>query len=143
MSDYRYGPVEFYLVGLQDERPDAATITALTDLVASGLVRLLDFVLVSKSEDGEVTVTEVEQDAEGFGIEVAALGAAGIAGEEDIAEFAELVPAGAAALLVVLELVYQRELASKVAASGAVLLGYDRVPAPVVNALMDSIEEGE
>ncbi|WP_407815812.1 DUF6325 family protein [Staphylococcus aureus] len=42
-------------------------------------------------------------------------------------------------MLVALELVYQRELAARTAASGAVLLGYERIPAPVVNALMDTI----
>ncbi|GAA3141181.1 hypothetical protein GCM10020255_017810 [Rhodococcus baikonurensis] len=58
---------------------------------------------------------------------------------DDITELAAAIPAGASALLVALELVYQRELAARTAESGAVLLGYERIPAPVVNALMDTI----
>jgi uncharacterized membrane protein len=144
MADFRYGPVEFYLVGFEGERPDPATIGALTDLLDTGLVRLLDFLIVSKSEDGEVSVTEVEDESDRYGFGGTELSASGIAGDEDIEEFAELVPPGGSAALVVFELTYQRELASKVAASGAVVLGYDRVPAPVVNALLDTIEsEGE
>ncbi len=43
MNDFRFGPAEFYLVGFEGERPDPATFRALTDLIDSGVVRLLDF----------------------------------------------------------------------------------------------------
>ena len=108
MPAFRYGPVELYLVGVEGERPDAGTMAALSDLLESGLMRLLDLVLISKSDDGDITVTEVEADE--FALE---LHEVGIAGEEDIAELAELVPPGGSALLVALELSYARELAER------------------------------
>ncbi|UOQ57828.1 DUF6325 family protein [Leucobacter allii] len=37
------------------------------------------------------------------------------------------------------ELVYQRDLAEKTAASGAELLAYEQIPGPVVHALLDTI----
>ena len=55
MVDFRFGPVELYLVSLDGDRPAPAVIAALTDLVAAGTVNLLDFVVVSKAEDGTVT----------------------------------------------------------------------------------------
>ncbi|MDZ8200856.1 DUF6325 family protein [Microbacterium sp. SSW1-59] len=136
MPEFRYGPVELYLVGFEGERPDAGTMAALSDLLENGLMRLLDLVLISKSGDGDITVAEIEADE--FALE---LHEVGIAGEEDIAELAELVPPGGSAMLVALELSYARELAQRVSASGAVVLSAERIPAPIVNAVMDLADE--
>jgi len=138
MSEFRYGPVELHLVGFEGERPDPGVIQALTELLESGLLRLLDVVLISKDEDGDVTVTEIDDETDGFGDLV--IDAIGLAGDEDIAEFSELVPAGASAALFVLELAYARTLANRLDASGAVLLRSERIPAPIVNAIVDAAE---
>lgn len=135
-SAYRYGPVDFYLVSLAGERPEPETIAALRSLIDTGLVNLLDLVIISRDADGTVTTIELEDDAETIG--VGPLGAAGIAGDEDIEDFADLVEPGSSAVLAVIEVAYQRELAASVASSGGTLLAYERVAAPVVNALMDA-----
>ncbi len=137
-SEYRFGPVDFYLVGLAGDRPAPGTIDALKGLIDSGLVRLLDLIIISRDADGNVSTTELENEVESIG--VGPLGAAGIAGQEDIDEFAGLVESGSSAVLAVLEMTYQRDLAASVAAAGGTLLGYERVAAPVVNALVDAIE---
>lgn len=64
MVDFRFGPVELYLVSLDGDRPAPAVIAALTDLVAAGTVNLLDFVVVSKAEDGTLTAIEIEEHAD-------------------------------------------------------------------------------
>jgi hypothetical protein len=142
MSEYRYGPVEFYLIGFEGSRPSDDSIGALLELVETGLIRLLDFVLIEKGADGELTILEASE-TDDFGLDVAVLHAPGIAGDEDIAEFGGAIPDGSSAALVVAELTYQRELAERFANSGGALLGYDRIPAPVVNALMDAYDEIE
>lgn len=136
MAEFRYGPVELYLVGFEGEAPDPGVITALSDLVDSGTVRVLDFLIVSKTDEGDITIAEVED--EDFALD---LHEVGIAGDEDIEELADLVPAGGSAALVALELVYARTLAERVAASGAVVLSAERIPAPIVNALIDLASE--
>lgn len=140
MTEFRYGPVEYTLVGFEGERPGAAVVDALVDMLNTGYVRLVDLLLISKSDTGEVTVVEVEDDPDGLDLGDIALAASGITGEEDIAAFAELVPPGGSAALIAVELTYQRELASRFAASGAVVLQHERIPAPVVNALIDHLE---
>ncbi|GAA1922817.1 hypothetical protein GCM10009775_14040 [Microbacterium aoyamense] len=144
MAEFRYGPVELYLVGFEGDRPDPGVLSALADLVEGGLFRLLDLVIVSKSEDGDIDIVEIEDGdiVEGLGdIELAELG---IAGEEDIIELAELVPPGGSAIIVALELLFARTLAEKIAAAGAVVLSAERIPAPIVNAVLDAAQsEGE
>lgn len=141
MSEFRYGPVELYLVGIEGERPDPATIEAIVELIEGRLVRLLDFLVISKDEDGEVTVTEIEDDSDEYGLGTVELDAVGIAGDEDIEEFAELIPPGSAAALVALELTWARRLAQRLAESGAEVLSHERIPAPVVNALVELAED--
>jgi hypothetical protein len=144
MTDFRFGPVELYLVGFEGERPDPATLGALNDLLDSGLVRLLDFVLVAKAEDGTLEIIEIEAEAEALGLGGVELHAAGIAGGEDVEAFGDQIPPGGSAALVVLEMTYARTLAERFAESGGVLLRSERVPAPIVNAMVDSLEnEGE
>lgn len=141
MADFRFGPVELYLVGFEGDKPDPGVIRALIELLESGLVRLVDFVIVSKSTDGEVTVTEVEDEAERYGFGDVELVATGLTGEEDINDLAELIPPGGSAALVALELAYARTLAEKLAASGGLVLRTERIPAPIVNAVLDAAEE--
>jgi len=139
MAEFRYGPVELFLLGLEGERPDPGLIAELAELVDDGILRVLDFVVISKSPSGDVTVVEIEDDDEDYAALDLVL--SGITGEEDIAELAELVPEGGSAAVVALELVYARRLASSLAASGGVVLSSERIPAPVVNALVDAVEE--
>lgn len=139
MPEFRYGPIEFYLVGFEGEQPDQGTLDALSELLESGLVRLLDFVLLSKGRDEAVRVVELEDDSDALGLGVG-LAVSGLASQADIDEFAQLIPAGTSAALVALELVYARNLAAQVAASGAVVLRSERIPAPIVNAAIDLAE---
>lgn len=139
MAEFRYGPVELFLLGLEGDRPDPALIAELAALVQDDILRVLDFVVISKSESGEVSVLEIEDDSDDYAALDLVL--SGITGEEDIRQLAELVPPGGAAAVVALELVYARKLAGALAASGGVVLSAERIPAPVVNALVDAIEE--
>ncbi len=137
MAQFTFGPVEFYLLGLEGERPSPALLDELQRLVEAGTVRVLDFVIVSKNEDGDVTILEVEADELGLGgVEFVA---AGIAGDEDVDEVAPLIDPGTSAALVVLELAWAKRLAEAAASSGAEVLSVERIPAPVVNALVDSL----
>jgi hypothetical protein len=137
--DQPFGPVDLYVIGLPAAQPDPAAMAALMALVGTGQLRLLDLILVSKAGDGGITITERHELPADGEIHASALGATGIVGEDDVRELASMIPLGAAALVVAVELVYQRELAARAAESGAVLLGHERIPAPVVNALIGSM----
>lgn len=136
MPEFEYGPVELHLIGFEGDRPDPSVIEAIVDLIQAGIVRLLDFTIVSKSEDGEVTVTEIEDETEEYGFGGVELAEIGLAGDEDIDELAEHIAPGSSAALVALELVWARRLAERFAASGSVILRSERIPAPIVNEVL-------
>lgn len=143
MINFRYGPVELYLVGFTGEYPSIEVLGALKDLIDTGLVRLLDLVLVTRSEDGAVEVVEVEGDTDMPGLGETTALATGLIGTDDIVSLSEAIEPGASAVLVALELAYARALAEQLIASDGELLRSVRIPAPVVNALLDIVEQEE
>jgi hypothetical protein len=139
MSATTYGAVDVYLLALPSDRPDGAVMAALADLESSGTVRVIDFLIVSKDAAGDVTVVEIEDVEDGFGLE-ASLEQLGILGDEDVEELVELVEPGTSAAVVAIEMRWMRDLAERVRSSGAEVLQVERVPAAVVNALVDQLD---
>lgn len=139
MAHQTYGPVEFYLLSGQDTTPSPEVLASLLGLVNAGTIRILDYVTITKSADGTVSHNEVIPEDGVAAVEGLTLEIPGIAGEEDIEEHAKLLDAGSSAALVALELTWAAQLAKKVQESGAQVLSVERIPAPVVNALVDSV----
>jgi Family of unknown function (DUF6325) len=141
MADFEYGPVELYLVGFEGDRPDEGTLDAIRDLVEAGEIRLIDLLVISREEDGSVLITEFDEvrDEYGFGdIELAAIG---LVAEEDAQELAAGIPPGMSGALLAIELLWAKSLASRFAESGGIVLQTERIPAPVVNAVLAEAEE--
>lgn len=119
-------------------------VDALHELIASGTVRLLDFVIVHKDDEFGVTSIEIEDHLEEYGFEDIEFAAIGVTGQEDIDSFAELIDPGTSAAIVALELAWAARLAGSVAASGAEVLSVERIPAAIVNAIVELDDtEGE
>ena len=141
MAEFQYGPVDIYLVGFEGDRLDPATLSSLGELMVSGAIRLLDVLIVSRSNDGEITVRELQEFADESGIEVVELAATGLIGDEDVDELGANIPPGTSGALLAIELLFAKQLASRFAESGGIVLQTERIPAPVVNAVMAEAEE--
>ena len=140
MTTFDYGPIEFYAIGFEGERPGPGVLQAIDDLVASGTVNLLDLVFATRSEDGELTVLELSDTTDDAG--VPALDLAGLASEEDIANLTEGVPPGASAAILVVELLWAKAFAGALYDAGGFVLARQGIPAPLVNAYLSEHVEG-
>lgn len=140
MVNFAYGPVELYLIGLSEQGLAPQALDALLSLQKREIVRVLDFVIVTKNDDGEVTFVEIDEDSIEYGVAGDELGAVGLAGDEDIQDLAQALPPGGSAAVVALEMLWAKELASTLAATGGEVLSFERVPAPVVNALIEAVD---
>ncbi|WP_262852409.1 DUF6325 family protein [Mumia quercus] len=131
------GPVDIAVLGfLEGAEPDGSVATVVAEAVASGAVRLLDAVIVSRGEDGDVTVVDVDDgDAvrEVLGLDV---DVPGLLGEEDILAIAEAVPAGASAVLVVWENVWAARFSAALDAVGGVVLAHERIDRSDLDAVV-------
>lgn len=134
MSDLEFGPVELVLAAYEGDRPDSGVIDAVLSLVDAGTVRLLDMVQVSCSEAGQLSFLEVDE--AGIAIGDIDLALSGIASDEDVNEFGAKVPPGTSALLLVVELRWAVQLASRLAESNGYVIDFLRIPATAVNAVV-------
>jgi hypothetical protein len=130
-----FGPVELTVIRFEGSGPSPELLHALATQVRSGVVRLLDFVVVSKTETGEEHIEEI--DLVEFGLADLELHVPGLAAEEDLEELALRIPDGSAAAIVAFELLWARELAEQLAADGSAVIATERIPAPVVNAIVE------
>ena len=131
------GPVDIAVMGfLEGSTPDGSVAAVVADAVASGAVRLLDAVIVTRGEDGDLTVLDVD-DGDALR-EVIGLDAdvPGLLGEEDIAAIAEALPAGGSAVLVVWENIWAARFSAALGAVGGVVLAHERIDRSDLDAVM-------
>lgn len=136
MAEFEYGPIDLLLIGFEGDRLDAGTVQALEELVEGGEIRLLDLVIVSRELDGSLRIVEIADEGESYGFSAIELEAAGLVGSEDVDDLAPRIPEGMSAAVAAIELVWAKKLASRFAEGGGVVLSTERIPAPVVNALL-------
>jgi hypothetical protein len=138
MVDFKYGPVEILLISFDGDRPGPALADALQELIREKTITLLDLLFVSRSLEGDLRIVEAEDLPEKAQLPDLALGELGLAGMDDVEELAaELTPGTSAAILVV-ELAWARNFASVLAASGGAVLSQQRIPAAVVNEVLEA-----
>jgi len=53
------GPIEIIVVGFPENQFTGEIVPALTDLVESGIVRIVDLVFIAKDDDGAVAAVEL------------------------------------------------------------------------------------
>ncbi len=134
-----HGPVEIFVVALPTPTLDPGIVEAVADLVQAGTIDVVDLVVVSRDDEG-VTVTEYENIDDEVDLPAMELGLSGLLSEDDLLEIAEDLDPGTSAAVIVLEHVWARELASRLADAGGVVVGTDRIPAPAVNELVAILE---
>jgi len=140
MTEFDYGPAEFIVARFDGDRPSDEFWSALVNLVATGTVRLLDLVFVSRSLSGEMEMMEYED----LGDASLTLEASGLTGSEDVDDVADLLEPGTSGAVIVLEHLWAKQLASTFFNTGGEVVYMERIPAPAVNALFAEVSgEGD
>jgi hypothetical protein len=137
MTDLEFGPVELVLAAFEGDTPKAGVLEAILDLADAGTVRLLDLVYVTRSDEG--VIDWVELDEAGIELGEIDLAASGLASHEDLEELSGRLPLGTSALLLVVELTWAKHLASRLLEADGYVVDSVRIPAPVVNAVVEEV----
>lgn len=141
MAQFEFGPVDISVVSFAGDRPDDATIAAIEELIESGEIAVLDLLFVSRASNGDLTVTEFEDVGEEWGFTRIELPASGVIGDDDVDDLVSMIEPGRSAAVIAIELVFAKRLASKLAASGGLVLHSERIPAAVVNAVLSDASD--
>jgi len=135
------GPIDYLLVEWPGRQPTGEAAPHLLDLVDRGLIRILDFVFLSKAEDGSVARLEIAD----LGDEVAAFAAfegasSGLLSDEDTEDAGSALEPGTSAALLVYENRWAAPFASAVRRSGGQLVATGRIPIQAMLAALDAAE---
>jgi hypothetical protein len=136
------GPVDYVVVGFPADKADfsGAMADELRKLMESGTVRVLDLLLVTKDEDGTISVAELRDHDDSVVGELRSLEAdlSLMLAVEDVERIGGDLELGSAAAVLVWENTWAAPFASAVRHSGGELLAMGRIP---TQALIAAAEE--
>ena len=134
------GPVEYAVIAFPGNRFNGDVVPALSELVESGTIRIIDLVFAHMDADGVLTVGELEElDAE-LGAVFADLegDVNDLLNEEDLNEISTLLPPNSSAAIIVWENLWAERFAAAVRGSGGQLVDSGRIPHEVVAAALEN-----
>lgn len=134
--------IEYAVIAFPGSHFKGEIIPALQELVDSGIVRLLDLVLVKRDADGDIESVEVsalppEQAAPFAGLDHKVTG---LLNEDDIIKIGASLEPEMTAAIVVWENLWSSRFAEAVMNADGVLLANVKVPAPVVKEALEYAE---
>jgi hypothetical protein len=142
IADEITGPVDLVLLGFPGNQFTGEIAPALSDLVSSGTVRILDLVFISKDADGNVA-----------GVELSDLGEAGAAfdgvdGEinelltdEDIEAAGEELEPDSSAALLMFENTWAGRLATAIREANGEVVAFERIPRDALEQFLSVISD--
>ena len=132
-----YGRADLYVVAFPSEHVPDQIREAVLQTLSSGVIKLLDLVLVRRGQDGSTEVLEIESLGEEFDLTLIETTGSGLVGQEDLDELIEEVEPGTSVLVFLFENTWARSIAAAVRDTGAVVISAQRFPAEVVNEVAE------
>jgi uncharacterized membrane protein len=130
------GPVEYIIIGFPGNQFRGEIVPELVNLVEKGLIRIIDLVVISRNDAGDVLVIEVDEDGDLSAMFATLDGEVGGAiGNEDIQHAAASIEPGSSAALLLWEDVWATPFVEAVRNAGGVLIEGSRIPHDLVEEL--------
>lgn len=135
------GPVEYLIVHFEGNQFKGEIIPALTDLLDKGLIRVIDLAVVSKDNDGNVTILEANELQADVAAALIKLDGelTGLLSEEDLLMVADELEANSTAAAMLFENIWAAQFAQAVRNANGQLLLNVRVPHAVIEAAATAI----
>ncbi|MFN8113267.1 MAG: DUF6325 family protein [Solirubrobacterales bacterium] len=135
------GPIDYVLIEWPDDPPNGEVAPIVFDLVNRGIIRVLDFAIFAKNEDGDVAAIDFgELPANAEALEEFRGASSGVIGEDDLVEAAAAIDPGALAALIVYENTWAAPFAVATRRSGGQLVAGGRIPIQAFIAALDAAE---
>jgi len=137
------GPIDIAVIAYPAGAPmTGEAVPLLLDLVDRGIIRVLDVLFVVQNEDGTFSgfeATDLEPDRVGD-FKAFEGASSGLLGEEDVAQAAEAIEPGSAAVMIVYENRWAAPFIAAVRRNGGVLVDSQRIPVQDVIDALDAAE---
>ncbi|MFN3590886.1 MAG: DUF6325 family protein [Thermaurantiacus sp.] len=142
-DDEVIGPVEFLILEFEGNNFSGEILPELGRLMESGMVRVIDMAVISKTGDGDVAILEVGELSEEVAEAIIALTGemSGLLSEADLLDLAESQPANSTTATLLVEHLWAKDFAGAVRRAGGELVHSERLhPALVAEARRTLIE---
>ncbi len=128
------GPVEYVVIRFAGTQFAGDIIPALNEILDHGLIRMIDIAVVSKADDGAVSILETQELGPDLAEAFLRLTGepSGLLSEADLGELAETLDPGTTAAAFLFEHVWATRFALAVRAAKGELVFSERIPHPVV-----------
>jgi uncharacterized membrane protein len=136
-------PVEYMVVAFPGNQFKGEIIPALVDLVESETIRIIDLVLVTKDDSGEIAgfeLADLDPDVQAA-LEKAGATSGGLFNDDDLTAAAEELEPNSSAALLVWEDLWAHRLADAIRNAGGELYDLGRIPHEVVVAAREYARE--
>lgn len=138
------GPIDWVL--LEFDRPfTGEAIGPLLDLVARGLIRILDLAVLVKDEAGDVAFLEVTDlpGDEAATMEVFIGASSGLLGQDDLVAAGGVLENGTRAVMLMYENAWAAPFATAVRRAGGQLVDHGRIPVQAIVAALDELDAAD
>ena len=133
------GPVDVVVIEFADAKFSGEGLPILLDLVAKGVIRIIDAVAVKANDDGSFVSLSVEDlDAEGGEWDLITGWTADVLGQEDFDAVGAILKPGAAAAIIMYENTWAAPFAAAMQRAGGQVVAFDRIPVADVIAAIEA-----
>ena len=132
------GPVEYIAIAFPGNKFSGQIVPAIQELQEAGTIRVLDLVIISKDNDGNVTAIELSEASPEEQATLAALGvqSRNLLGQEDIEDIGAALDPNSTAGLMIWENVWAARFAQSLRDADGILVANGRIPAALIEDIM-------
>lgn len=136
------GAIDYVVVELPRQHVTGELIPSLLDLIDREIIRILDVLMVTKSDDGSYSIVQPDDVDAAFADDIEQLAGAssGLLGDEDAAAIAEVLQPGHGALAIVYENLWSLPFAQAARAAGGQVISIGHIPTQALLSVLDSLE---
>ena len=131
-------PVDYVAVSFPGNKFSGAILPEIKKLVDAGTIRVLDLVIITKDEEGNIAAIEASEASPELAASLAALGIEGknLLGQDDFEDIGEALEPNSTCGLMVWENVWAADFAKSLRDADGILLGQGRIPAAYLEELL-------
>ena len=131
-------PVDYIAVAFPGNKFSGAILPEIKKLVDAGTIRVLDLVIITKDEEGNVAAIEASEASPELAASLAALGIEGknLLGQDDFEDIGEALEPNSTCGLMVWENAWAADFAKSLRDADGILLGQGRIPAAYLEELL-------